>query len=342
MRKIVIILTFLLLTSTIGQSFACSCIGQSTVQEEVKHADAVVVGTILKKQIIALANPELLELFPNDTAIQNEPMNKINIARYDFLVEAVYKGEITKDTLAIYTGIGNGDCGIRFETGKKYIVYGEAETYFGRVNNNFKFPKTKNTYWTYSCLRTTIYYQDEITEIEKFAKKTVQTKKNSTVYNEDKFSYVYTSHGGIRPKNDNFFSYKKQNFKLLDTLLIDTNSIYIKYIGDMYFPQDKYNGDFTSNAYLYFRFYSTGKLKYGLCDSFPTTQEVNDILSGGVGYFIKDSNKFKIQYIADNGKLIKKNVEVKNNELIIHEQIGKIELFKKTKIKGMTFEQPNW
>lgn len=171
MKTTVTILTFLLLTSISGRLFACSCIGQRTVEEEVKHADAVVVGTVLSKQLITLTDSTMLKMFPNDSTMRNSAMSKMTIARYDLLVQDIYKGKITNDTLTIYTGIGGGDCGIRFEIGKKYIVYGENETYFGQVNNDFKFPKAKNTLWTYNCLRTTSYFQDEITEIEKFAKK---------------------------------------------------------------------------------------------------------------------------------------------------------------------------
>jgi len=170
MRTTVTILTILLLTSFSGRLLACSCIGQRTVEEEIKHADAVVVGTVLSKQLITLTDSTMLKMFPNDTTMLNSSMSKKTIARYDFLVENIYKGKITSDTLTIYTGLGGGDCGIRFEIGKKYIVYGENETYFGQVNNDFKFPKAKNTFWTYNCLRTTSYFQDEITEIEKFSK----------------------------------------------------------------------------------------------------------------------------------------------------------------------------
>lgn len=165
------ILTLLLLTSISGRLFACSCIGQRTVEEEVKHADAVVVGTVLSKHLITLTDSTILKMFPNDSTIRNSPMSKMTIACYDLLVQDIYKGKISNDTLTIYTGLGGGDCGIRFEVGKKYIIYGENETYFGQVNNNFKFPKAKNTFWTYTCLRTTSYFQEEITRIEKYAKK---------------------------------------------------------------------------------------------------------------------------------------------------------------------------
>lgn len=176
MKTTVTIFTILFFTSFSGRIFACFCIGQRTVQEEVKHADAVFVGIVLSKKLIALTDSTMLKMFPKDTTMRNSPMIKKTIARYDLLVEDIYKGKITTDTLTIFTGIGGGDCGIRFEIGKKFIVYGENETYFGQVNNDFKFPKAKNTFWTYNCLRTTSYFQDEITEIEKFAEK----KKHKT------------------------------------------------------------------------------------------------------------------------------------------------------------------
>ena len=171
MKMTVTILTLLLLTSISGRLLACSCIGQRTVKEAIKRADAVVVGTVLSVQCSVLTDWAMLEMFPNDTTMQNSPMSKITIARYDILVHDIYKGKITSDTLAIYTGIGGGDCGISFEIGEKYIVYGENQTYLGQANNGFEFPKAKNTFWTYVCLRTTSYYQGEISEIEQFAKK---------------------------------------------------------------------------------------------------------------------------------------------------------------------------
>lgn len=170
MKKIVTIMTLMLLTGIWGQLFACSCKGQSTVEEEVKHVDAVVVGTVLSKQLITLTDSTVLKMVPKDTTMRKSSMSILTIARYDLLIQDIYKGKITNDTLTIYTGLGGGDCGIRFEIGKKYIVYGVNETYLGLINNYFKFPKGINTFWTYNCLRTSPYFQDEITEIEKYTK----------------------------------------------------------------------------------------------------------------------------------------------------------------------------
>jgi hypothetical protein len=171
MHQLLFILTTILLISVSDSLLACSCIGKRTVKEEVKHSDAVVIGTILSNELVTLTDSSFLKMFPNDSTMRNSPMAKMTIARYDLFVTDIYKGKITNDTLTIYTGLGGGDCGIGFEIGKKYIIYGEKETYFGQVNNHFNFPKAKNTFWTYNCLRTTSIRQDEIMEIQKFATK---------------------------------------------------------------------------------------------------------------------------------------------------------------------------
>jgi len=226
MRTTVAILTLLLVTSISGRLIACSCMGQRTVQEEVKHADAVVVGTILNKQIITLTDSTILKMFPNDTTMRNSPMSKMTIARYDFLVQDIYKGKITKDTLTIYTGLGGGDCGIRFEIGKKYIVYGENETYFGQVNNDFKFPKAKNTFWTYSCLRTTFYFQDEITEIEKYAKRK-RIKNDEEIFADPDSPPIFKDGGDIGLKK-----FIKENLRYPKNGECVTGKVYVGFTVD--------------------------------------------------------------------------------------------------------------
>ena len=93
----------------------------------------------------------------------------MSIAQYDLLVENIYKGEITNDTVSIFTGITGAACGVRFEIGKKYIVYGKRETYFGELFGKFEYPKGENIFWTHTCMRTNLFRQEEINEIEKYA-----------------------------------------------------------------------------------------------------------------------------------------------------------------------------
>lgn len=170
MRKLTFILTlgFLLINNGI---YACSCIGQRTVKEEIKYSDAVLIGKIISKELVTLADSTAIKLFGNDSTITKGYPYETVVAKYELLLTSKYKGKITSDTIKIYTGLGSGDCGVRFEVGKNYIVYGKEETYFGQINNDWLFPKGKNIYWTNICSRTTIESMEEITEIEKYRKK---------------------------------------------------------------------------------------------------------------------------------------------------------------------------
>jgi TonB family protein len=227
MRMKVTSLILLLFLSFSGRLFACDCLGRNTVQEETKQVDAVLVGTILNKQIIELIDSTIFEMFPNDTIMRNLLRNRRGIARYDFLIQDFYKGIITKDTLIIYSGLNGGDCGVRFDVSKIYIVYGENETYFGQGNYD---PKVKNTFWTYECLRTTLYDQNEIAEIEKFAKKQQlkQSKSNTLVFNDPDISPIFKNgdaglkkfiHENLRyPKTDECISGKVYVSFTVDTL----------------------------------------------------------------------------------------------------------------------------
>ena len=170
MRKLTIlfILGFLLMHSG---SYACSCAGRSTVEGGIKQADAVLVGKIISKERVTLVDSVAIKQFGVDsTAAKGYPYTTF-VAKYQLAVTANYKGKTTSDTIAIYTGLGGGDCGVRFQIGESYIVYGDDETYFGQRNNDWPYPKGDNIYWTNSCTRTAFESSKEISEIEKYRRK---------------------------------------------------------------------------------------------------------------------------------------------------------------------------
>lgn len=158
---------FLALSSGI---YACSCTGISTVKGSLKYSDAVVTGKVISKELITLVDSSAIKANRIKSANLHGYPYEITVVKYEMTVTIIYKGKITADTIEIYTGKGGGDCGIRFETGKEYIVYAESETYFGRINNNWPFPQGNNIYWTNSCSRTTIKNSQETDELEKYRK----------------------------------------------------------------------------------------------------------------------------------------------------------------------------
>ncbi|WP_196888377.1 hypothetical protein [Aureivirga sp. CE67] len=162
------ILVFFLINTGI---YACTCIGKRTFKKEIKNSDAVLVGKIISKELITLVDSTAIKMFANDNIIAKGPLYETVIAKYELLLTSKYKGNTTTDTIVIYTGLGNGDCGVHFKIGRNYVVYSKSETYFGQKYNDWPFPKGKNIYWTNTCSRATLEIEKEIQEIEKHRKK---------------------------------------------------------------------------------------------------------------------------------------------------------------------------
>lgn len=173
---------------------ACSCNEKRTVIEEITHSDAVFVGIPLSKKMLTFKDP----FYADDTASYTESWSTFSLMQYDFLVQDIYKGIITKDTISIFTGISGADCGIVFEVGLKYIVYGEIESYSFQRSDDFPFKKTENTYWTYNCLRTMAFDQNEIYEIEKFKSKLpLEKDDDDIIFINPEIAPVYKDGGNI-------------------------------------------------------------------------------------------------------------------------------------------------
>ncbi len=133
MKNVFLIFVFTL-TTIFNEALSCSCGPKHSVKKEIESSEAVIVGQVISK----------------DLTQQTE-------ARYKILVTVKYKGQLTSDTITIVTGIGGGDCGYIFETGKLYIIYALKS---GSVNS-------ENTFSTNSCMRTMRYDEKEIESIKK-------------------------------------------------------------------------------------------------------------------------------------------------------------------------------
>ena len=150
--------------------YACSCIRQRAVKEEIKYSDAVVVGKIISKNHITLIDSTALKMFGNGNTNTKSPLIQTTVAKYELIITSIFKGKFKSDTIEVYTGLGGGDCGIRFEIGKEYIIYGDKETFFGQINNDWPYPKGNNIIWANICSRTTIIGRSKVDEIKKYLK----------------------------------------------------------------------------------------------------------------------------------------------------------------------------
>lgn len=143
----------------------CCCPEHLLVDMEVEEADAVVVGIALSEDLLIIPDSAVHKMFPDDS-VQSALLSETNIIRrYDLLVEKVYKGEIRKDTVIIYSGFTEEYGAFEFEVGKKYIVYGEKNAHLGSITR-----KGESIFWTHQCRRTRLYNMDEIGELEQLFK----------------------------------------------------------------------------------------------------------------------------------------------------------------------------
>ena len=172
MKRTLILLAFLVFGLTSKTALACSC-GQSSVKDAYKNSDIVISGQIIsvtEEYFSDSASIKEMIGLPTDQLDKHKRVNGLYLKKVLIEVETVFKSQTTNDTLTIYTGAGGGDCGYRFKTGQKYIIYGDQESYFGRVSKNKNFPSEQNIYWTNICTRTQEYNQAEISELEKIKK----------------------------------------------------------------------------------------------------------------------------------------------------------------------------
>lgn len=130
--------------------WACSCIGEKTVKEEVSKSDVIFSGKIISKNIFTVNDDNL----PSGLVLKK--------AEYIILVTKIYKGQTTSDTLKLITGVGSGDCGYEFAIGSEYIIYSvRSNKYFESGN------KVETFLYTDICTRTRRIDKKELRNIKR-------------------------------------------------------------------------------------------------------------------------------------------------------------------------------
>lgn len=120
MRPVLVFLGIIIVFSLVsGKAMACSCAGPGTPCEAYGSATAVFVGTVTGVRDTApVPGKSVSELRKEEDAngVDWDPM------AYKFSVEQAYLG-VAGAEIEIFTGRGGGDCGYRFQTGQRYLVY---------------------------------------------------------------------------------------------------------------------------------------------------------------------------------------------------------------------------
>jgi len=135
---------------------ACSCLTtyfRRSLKTELNEADFVLTGTIVSS-IILDKNGILSEnIYVKDSTAEGG--SPVNIMKYMLKLKKCYKGKIASDTIIVFTGMGSGDCGYRFETGKSYTVFGSLKEDF--PFEQMKYVGGQNIVWTNDCYATHEY-----------------------------------------------------------------------------------------------------------------------------------------------------------------------------------------
>jgi hypothetical protein len=153
MKRISILWIIYMLWNT---TIACGCLGTSTVKGGLKYSNFVFRGKVISSESVSLFPESLVGTFWEPTAIFYKKM------KYTFEVLDIYKGKETSDTLIIYSGFGNGDCGYTFHIGNDYIVYATWNKSLKESDRStpLKFLETD------FCTRTQPFNMEESKEIE--------------------------------------------------------------------------------------------------------------------------------------------------------------------------------
>lgn len=144
-------LTILLLIFC-GHVFACDCKPEKTVKDEIKWADIVIHGKVIKVTVDTILNKN------------GDLDNRVPINEYEILIIKKYKGRIDVSTIIIRTEVDpSSSCGLILKVGEELIFYARNITEV----SHFLDKKEKHIYWTSNCTRTRFFNQIEQSEIEK-------------------------------------------------------------------------------------------------------------------------------------------------------------------------------
>ncbi|UKN01992.1 hypothetical protein K6119_00490 [Paracrocinitomix mangrovi] len=140
-----------------------------TVQEGIKQSDHVFTARIISVDTIQLIDSvQIRDKINGIDVIRERGKPTLQIAHYKLVVNEVFKGNLKKDTIDLYTDNQVSNCGFRFILNQDYIVYatnfnmqlldaGVAD-YYPKLN--------KAVIWTNCNSRTRKRSQSEIKRIK--------------------------------------------------------------------------------------------------------------------------------------------------------------------------------
>ena len=141
----------LLILIVCGPLLACTCIGKFNVKEAFKKNDQIFYGEVIRISNLDIQPSKRLDL-----------LDTISFKVATIKIEEIFKGRFRSDTIEVKTGLGNGDCGVNFKLGHKFLVYGSfiksnsecnlftsicQGTKNGEISKEISLLRTKRQFW---------------------------------------------------------------------------------------------------------------------------------------------------------------------------------------------------
>lgn len=131
MRKLILILTLIF---SAQQIFSCTCIGNSSISDDIKSSKLIFKGKIIKKEVITIydSDPLSIRRFYDDLNNKKEFKSYedykesiwgIKLLEYTVQKKKMFKGRNKSEFIKIRSGFGNGDCGYEFQMNKTYLIF---------------------------------------------------------------------------------------------------------------------------------------------------------------------------------------------------------------------------
>lgn len=102
--------------------------------------------------------------------------------------------------------------------------------------------------------------------------------------------------GGVRSKSKTIFAYYKKNYTPKDTLLIDTNAVYVRRNG--FRKLKSYDTVYLPDSY--YRFYPNGRVQQVTISEGDIGKLVNNTEIGSIGYYFVKRGKLKMSIVHTN------------------------------------------
>ena len=132
----------------------CTCREEQEIFEAYKSADAVFVAKVIEEEVVNIEPSTQMPFF------------QLQVKKYVVVVEQIFKGKLSTDTLFVYTGVNSAECGFDFAVGDRYVIYGDRECYMASGKEARDFPSGRGIYWTSHCTRTRSFDEAEVKELE--------------------------------------------------------------------------------------------------------------------------------------------------------------------------------